>query len=158
MKKLALFFFLLPSFAFAQGGIGNTPRTDIVMLSVVARDSLSDLAFSEIMGLKRYAETNNVDSAALLLAYKDSGNTWTHAVNLSSTVERQYAADVIAKIEKFFHDYADTRKQYYTVYKTKETPSGQRHTYVIVHSSGKKQRTVNWVFYPIGDKLLLGSF
>ncbi len=158
MKKFLFLFVLLPSLACAQGGIGNKPRTDIVMLSAVVRDSLSDLAFSEIMDLKRYAETNNVDSAALLIVYKDSGNTWIHAVNLSNPVERQYVTDVIAKIEKLFHDYADTRKQYYTVYKTKETPSGQRHTYVIVHSSGKKQRTVNWVFYPIGDKLLLGSF
>jgi hypothetical protein len=158
MRLIFLFLILTPSLVFAQGGIGNKPRTDIVMLSAIARDSLSDLAFSEIMDMKHYAETNNLDSGALLMVYKDSGNVFTHAVNLSNPVERQYATDMLAKVEKLFHDYADVRKQYYTVYKTKETPSGQRHTYVIVHSSGKKQRTVNWVFYPIGDKLLLGSF
>lgn len=157
--KFSLIFFalLLPASVFAQG-IGVKPRTDIVMLSAVARDSLSDLVYSEIQDLKRYSESNNLDSAVLEMAYKDSGNLYTHSINLSNPAERQYAADELAKLGKLFHDYPDMRKQYYTVYKTKETPSGQRHTYVIVQSEGKKQRTVNWVFFPIGDKLLLGSF
>jgi hypothetical protein len=149
---------ILSSNALAQGGIGNKPRTDLVMLSAVVRDSLSDLAFEEIMNLKRYAESNNIDSAAMLMAYKDTSKVWTRAINLADSAERQYVVATLAKIGKLFHDFSDTRKQYYTVYKTKETPSGQKHTYVIVHSSGKKQRTVSWIFYPIGDKLLLGEF
>ena len=158
MKIIFLPLLLISSIAFAQGGIGNKPRTDLVMLSAVARDSLSDLAFEEILDLKRYAESNNTDSAALIMAYKDTSKVWARAIKLSDSAERQYVVATLAKIGKLFHDYSDTRKQYYTVYKTKETPSGQKHTYVIVHSSGKKQRTVSWIFYPIGDKLLLGEF
>ena len=158
MKIIILPLLFISSLAFAQGGIGNKPRTDLVMLSAVARDSLSDIVYSEIMDLKRYAESNNIDSAAMLMAYKDTSKVWTRAINLSDSAERVYVIATLAKIGKLFHDYSDTRKQYYTVYKTNETPSGQKHTYQIVHFSGKKQRTVSWIFYPIGDKLLLGDF
>ena len=158
MKKFLLAILLLPSLSHAQGGIGNKPRTDLVMLSAVASDSLSDIVFSEIQDLKRFSSSNNLDSAALLIAYKDSGNTWNHAVNLADSAQRQYAVDMLDKIGKLFHDYSEMSKKYYTVYKTKETPSGQKHIYQIVHGSGKKLRTISWVAYPIGDKLLIGSF
>ncbi|HEY3874671.1 MAG TPA: hypothetical protein VGM92_04290, partial [Candidatus Kapabacteria bacterium] len=158
MKKVLFLILVMPCVGFAQGGIGVKPRTDLVMLSAIARDSLSDLAYSEILDLKRYAETNNLDSAALLIAYKDSGNLYTHAVNLSNPVERAYASDMLQKIAKLFNVYADMTKRYYTVYKTTETPSGQKHIYQIGHGSGKKQVTKSWVFYPIGGNMLLGSF
>jgi hypothetical protein len=158
MKKILFLILLIPSLAFAQGGLGNKPRTDIVMLSQVTRDSLSDVVFSHIMDLKRFAELNNVDSAAPLIAWKDTSKQWLRAVNLANPAERAYVADLLTKINKLFHDFPDTRRDYYTVFKTKDTPSGQKHIYQIVHLNGKKQRRMSWIFYPIGDQLLLGDF
>jgi hypothetical protein len=158
MKKLLFLTLLLPSLSFAQGGIGNKPRTDLVMLSAVARDSLSDLVFQNIMDLKRMAETNQVDSAAPMIAFEDSSKAWTRSANPSNPAERDYVARELAKIKILFDQYPDTHREYYAVFKTKDTPSGEKHLYQIHHVSGKKQRMVSWVFYPIGDKLLLGSF
>jgi hypothetical protein len=158
MKKILFVLLLFPSLAFAQGGLGNQPRTDIVMLSQVTRDSLSDVVFQHIMDLKRFAESNNVDSAALLIANKDTSKQWLRAVNLANPTERDYVASELVKINKLFHDFPDTRRDYYTVFKTKDTPSGQKHIYQILHTSGKKQSRKSWVFYPIGDQLLLGDF
>jgi hypothetical protein len=158
MQKYLFVLLFIPSLAFAQGGLGNKPRTDIVMLSQVTRDSLSDVVFSHIMDLKRFAESNNVDSAAPLMAWKDTSKQWLRAVNLANPAERAYVADLLTKINKLFHDFPDTRRDYYTVFKTKDTPSGQKHIYQIVHLNGKKQRRMSWIFYPIGDQLLLGDF
>ncbi len=158
MKKLLIALVLFPSLAIAQGGLGNKPRTDIVMLSQVVRDSLSDVVFGHIMDLKHFAETNNIDSAALLIAHKDTSKQWLRAVNVNDSGEHAYVSGVLVKINKLFHDFPDTRRDYYTVFKTQDTPSGQKHISQIVHLNGKKQRRVSWTFYPIGDKLLLGEF
>ncbi len=157
MKKILFTLLLFPSLAFAQGGIGNKPRTDLVMLSQVTRDSLSDVVFAHIMDLKRFAESNNVDSAALLIANKDTSKQWLRAANASNPAERAYVADILAKVSKIFQDFPDTRRDYYTVFKTKDTPSGQKHISQILHTNGKKQRRVSWTFYLIGDQLLLGE-
>ena len=157
MKKILFTLLLFPSITFAQGGLGNQPRTDIVMLSQVTRDSLSDVVFANIMDLKRYAETNNVDSAAALIANKDTSKQWLRATNPKDSTERAYVSAILEKINKLFHDFPDTRRDYYTVFKTKDTPSGQKHIYQILHTNGKKQRRVSWTFYLIGDKLLLGE-
>ncbi len=158
MKKILFTLLLFPAFAFAQGGLGNQPRTDIVMLSQVTRDSLSDVVFTHIMDLKRFAESNNVDSAAPLMAWKDTSKQWLRPVNLATPAERDYVTGELVKINKLFHDFPDTRRDYYTVFKTKDTPSGQKHIYQILHTNGKKQSRKSWVFYPIGDQLLLGEF
>ncbi len=158
MKKLAFIILLIPSLAFAQGGLGNQPRTDIVMLSQVTRDSLSDVVFQHIMDLKRFAETNNIDSAAPLIAHKDTSKQWLRAANPSDSSERAYVAGILIKINKLFHDFPDTRRDYYTVFKTKDTPSGQKHISQILHTNGKKQSRKSWTFYLIGDQLLLGEF
>jgi hypothetical protein len=116
------------------------------------------LVFQNIMDLKRMAETNQVDSAAPMIAFEDSSKSWTRAANPSNPAERDYVARELAKIKILFDQYPDTHREYYAVFKTKDTPSGEKHLYQIHHVSGKKQRMVSWVFYPIGDKLLLGSF
>jgi hypothetical protein len=158
MKKFWIILLLSPSLAFAQGGLGNKPRTDIVMLSQVTRDSLSDVVFSNIMDLKRFAETNNVDSAASLIANKDTSKQWLRTANPKDPAEQAYVAGILAKIKALFHDFPDSRRDYYTVFKTKDTPSGQKHIYQILHTNGKKQRRMSWTFYLIGDKLLMGDF
>ncbi|MFI5201492.1 MAG: hypothetical protein ACHQNE_03815 [Candidatus Kapaibacterium sp.] len=158
MKITILSLLLLPSLAFAQGGIGNKPRTDIVMLSQVIRDSLSDQVFQNIMDLKRMAETNQVDSAAPLIAFEDSTKVWMRAANPGNPAERAYVVGELTKIKKLFDDFSEAHPMYFAVFKTKETPSGEKDLYQIRQISGKKQRMVSWVFYPIGDKLLLGSF
>src|SRR5947207_4961436 len=53
----------------AQGGMGKLPREDVVMLSQVVRDSLSDEMFARISDLKRFALANNLDSAAPMIAW-----------------------------------------------------------------------------------------
>ncbi len=151
--------------AYAQGGIGNKPRTDIVMLSQLVRDSLSDEVFARIMELKRYAETGNVDSAAALIAYNGHvakgqptpTDRWARAMNPQNADERTEVQNILAKVSKLFQEYPDTHREYYAVFKTKDTPSGQKHLYQIHHVNGKKQRMVSWTFYPVGDKLLLGE-
>jgi hypothetical protein len=158
MQKYFFTLLLFPSLAFAQGGLGNQPRTDIVMLSQITRDSLSDVVFQHIMDLKRFAESNNVDSAAPLIAWKDTSKQWLRGVNPATLAEREYVAGVLIKINKLFHDFPDTRRDYYTVFKTKDTPSGQKHISQILHLNGKKQSRKSWTFYLIGDQLLLGEF
>jgi hypothetical protein len=78
-------------------------------------------------------------------------------VNLATPAERDYVAGMLTKINKLFQDFPDTRRDYYTVFKTKDTPSGQKHIYQILHLNGKKQSRKSWTFYPIGDQLLLGE-
>ena len=158
MKLILLFLILMPSLTFAQGGIGNKPRSDIVMLSQVVRDSLSDIVFSNIMDLKRMAETNQVDSAAPMIALKDSLKTFTRAANPANPVERAYVAGMLAKINTLFHAYDNMEPLYFAIFKTKDTPSGEKDLYQIRQGSGRRKRMVSWVFYPIGDKLLLGIF
>ncbi len=152
--------------AYAQGGIGNKPRQDIVMLSQVARDSLSDVVFQNIMDLKRFAESGNIDSAAALIAYNGHvakgqpvpTDRYARAMNAQNPEERAEVQNILARIQKLFQDYPDTHREYYAVFKTKDTPSGQKHLYQIHHVNGKRQRMVSWTFYPVGDKLLLGDF
>jgi hypothetical protein len=158
MKKFIFLILLFPSLTFAQGGLGNKPRTDIVMLSQMVRDSLSDVVFGHIMDLKGYAASNNIDSAAPLIAIKDTSKQWLRAANPGDSAERAYVTSTLQKIDQLFRDFPETRRDYYTVFKTKDTPSGQKHISQIVHLNGKKQRRVSWVFYLIGDKLLLGEF
>jgi hypothetical protein len=158
MKIAAFLLLILPTAVLAQGGIGNMPRTDIVMLSQVIRDSLSDQVFQNIMDLKRMAETNQIDSAAPMIAFEDSTKIWTRAANAASPAEREYIAGTLTKIHTLFQTYSEPHPMYFAVFKTKDTPSGEKDLYQIRQIDGKKQRMVSWLFYPIGDKLLLGSF
>ena len=158
MKRFLLGALFFPSIAFAQGGIGNKPRTDLVMLSAIVRDSLSDQVFQNIMDLKRMAETNQVDSAAAMIAWKDTSKIWARATNPANSEEHTYVATMLTKINALFHDYPESHKMYYAVFKTKDTPSGQKHLYQIKQVNGKHERMVSWVFYPVGDKLLLAEF
>jgi hypothetical protein len=166
MKCFQFYLLLLPAllistFAKAQGGIGNKPRTDLVMLSASVRDSLSDEVFQHILDLRHYAETDLVDSAAPWIAFQgnaDKTDRWARAINLSNPDEKARVVSIFEKLKKLFHDYPDTHREYYAVFKTKDAPSGQLHLYQIHHVNGKKQRMVSWNFYPIGDRLLLGDF
>ena len=159
---LLLFVLLvIPCLSSAQGGIGNMPRSDIVMLHQSVRDSLSDEVFGHIMDLKRYAETGLVDSAASIVAYNGQPNKmekWARAVNIQDSSEKARVVNILDRVNKLFHEYPDTQREYYAVFKTKDAPSGQLDLYQIHHVNGARQRMVSWTFYPIGDKLMLGDF
>ena len=83
MKTLFLLFTLLlfSSSLHAQGGMGKLPREDVVMLSQVVRDSLSDEMFAKISDLRRFALASNADSAAPLIACKDTGKSMVSGLN-----------------------------------------------------------------------------
>src|ERR1051326_7428484 len=108
MKILVLLATLLiisSSFVRAQGGIGVKPRTDLVMLGAIERDSVADLIFSEITDLKRFAATGNKDSAALMMGWmgaKTDTIKWTRFVNMQNTDEKTYVETVLAKADKLF--------------------------------------------------------
>ena len=152
---------IVPSLSSAQGGIGNMPRSDIVMLRQSVRDSLADEVFAHIMDLKRYAETGLVDSAALIVAYNGQPNKmekWARGVNVQDSSEKARVMNVLDRVNKLFREYPETKREYYAVFKTKDAPSGQLDLYQIHHVNGARQRMVSWTFYPIGDKLMLGDF
>ncbi len=150
-----------PLIAHAQGGIGNKPRTDLVLLGAVERDSMADEMFARIMDLKRYAEAGQVDSAALIISWpggpKDSLR-WTRLVNLQNPEEKARVMTILDRVNKLFHDYPDTKREYFAIFKEKASPAGRRYHYQIHHVNGNKQKMVSWAFYGLGDKLMLGDF
>ena len=161
MKFLALFLLLLPTLLQAQGGIGNKPRTDIVMLPQAVRDSLADEITSHINDLKRYAEGNMIDSAAQWIAFNgnaDKSGRWSRAMNATDSAERVRVQTMLDKARKLFHEYPEMKPQYFAVFKTADAPSGQKDLYQIHHVNGNKKKMVSWTYYPVGDKLLLGDF
>lgn len=165
MKKPTLLFlltlFVLPVVTRAQGGIGNMPRADIVMLRQTVRDSLSDEVFAKILQLKAYAEAGQIDSAAAIIAYNgapDKTSKWGRPINLQNADEKSRVETLLAKIKQLFADYPEQVREYYAVFKDKDNPAGQRHVYQIHFNKGKTQRMVNWTFFPVGDVLMLGEF
>ncbi len=152
---------LAPSIIHAQGGIGNKPRTDLVLLGAVERDSMADEMFARIMDLKRYALANQVDSAALMISWpgqpKDSLR-WTRLVNMGVLEEKTRVTTILDRITRLFHDFPDTKREYFAIFKEKASPAGRRYHYQIHHVNGGKQKMVSWAFYGIGDKLALGDF
>src|SRR5438876_8223382 len=94
---------LLPTILNAQGGIGNKPRTDIVMLSQSVRDSLSDEVFAHILDLRHYAETDQVDSAAPWIAFNglpDKTGRWSRAINLQNPDEKARVASIFERMKR----------------------------------------------------------
>jgi hypothetical protein len=164
MKTLVLLATLLTlstSFVRAQGGIGNKPRTDLVMLGAMERDSIADLIFSEISDLKRFSETNNADSAALMMGWmgaKTDSMKWTRFVNAQNAEEKAYVQTVLAKAQKLFKAQPESHRKYFAVFKEPKTPGGRKYLYQIDQSDGKRSRMVSWTFYGNGDKLMLGDF
>ncbi|HWF43313.1 MAG TPA: hypothetical protein VG537_01600 [Candidatus Kapabacteria bacterium] len=151
----------IPTIVKAQGGIGNMPRSDIVMLRQSVRDSLADEVYAKILDLKHYGETGQTDSASQIIAYNGQPNKaekWARPVNIQDSAEKARVITILNKVNKLFNDYPDVHREYYAVFKTKDAPSGQMYLYQIHHVNGNKQRMVSWVFYPIGDKLLFGDF
>src|SRR4051812_25078503 len=113
MKTLVLLAILLSvstSFVRAQGGIGVKPRTDLVMVGAEERDSLATEALTRIQDLKRYAETGDQDSAALIIAHKgtkDDQYIWSRPVSVSEPLEKDYVAAVLGKIGKVSKSYPE---------------------------------------------------
>jgi hypothetical protein len=160
MKILFILFLILVSSAlYAQGGMGKLPREDVVMLSQVVRDSLSDEMFARISDLKRFALANNLDSAAPLIACKDTGKVvrWSHVCSLTNQNDAERARQVIEKLKKMFMDYPDMHQEYFAVFKTKDAESGQMLHYQINLIKGSRKRMVSFHYYPIGDKILFGD-
>lgn len=162
MKLLLLLSLIIfTSSVYAQGGMGKLPREDVVMLSQVVRDSLSDEMFAKITDLKRYALANNTDSAAPLIAFNTGGGkvwSWSRACDLKNPDDAKRIADVLAKLKKMFTDYPDPMHQeYFAVFKTKDTPSGQLVHYQINLMKGSKKKMTSFHYYAVDDKLLYGD-
>ncbi|MEP7233864.1 MAG: hypothetical protein ABI778_01090 [Ignavibacteriota bacterium] len=151
----------LSSNLFAQGGMGKLPREDVVMLSQMVRDSLSDEMFARITDLQRYALADNADSAAPLIAYNTGGGKiweWSRPCDLKNPDDAKRVSDVMAKLKKMFTDYPDAMHQeYFAVFKTKDAPSGQLVHYQINLTKGAKKKMTSFHYYPVGDKLLYGD-
>ena len=144
---------------FAQGGMGKMPREDVVMLSQMVRDSLSDEMFGHITNLKRYALAGNLDSAATEIACRDTGKVikWSHAASLTNHEEAERVEDIVKKMKKMFTDYPDMHQEYFAVFKSKNADSGQMLHYQINLIKGNKKKMVSFHYYPIGDKILFGD-
>lgn len=157
-----LLILLSPALTSAQrGGIGVQPRSDLVMLGAVERDSVADEIFSHIIALKRYAETHQVDSAALIIGFlgnKTDSMKWTRTVNLQNPDEKSYVESLLEKANKLFKASPESHREYFAVFKDKATPGGRKYLYQITQSDGKHKRMVSWNFYGFGDKLMLGDF
>src|SRR6516225_4226165 len=96
---------LCASHSFAQGGMGKMPREDVVMISQVLRDSLSDEMFARINDLKRFALANNTDSAAGLIAFNTGGGkvwAWTRPCDLKNPDDAKRVTDVLVKFKKMY--------------------------------------------------------
>jgi hypothetical protein len=144
----------------AQGGIGNMPREDLVMLRAVVQDSLAGEAFAKVMQLKRYAAGNMIDSAALIIAHAGGPakeERWARTVSLANDPEKVRAAQLLEKLNKLFVDFPEQEKLYYAVFKDKDNPAGQKHFLKIRCKNGKKMREMSLTFFPIGDQLMLGE-
>jgi len=140
--------------------MGKLPREDVVMISQVLRDSLSDEMFARITDLKRFALANNLDSAAPLIACKDTGKVakWTHACVLTNPSDAEHVKQVVEKIKKMYTDYPDDMHQeYFAVFKSKDVESGQMLHYQINLTKAGKKRMAYFHYYPIGDKILYGD-
>jgi hypothetical protein len=161
MKILSIFLLLMfASSLYAQGGMGKLPREDVVMLSQVVRDSLSDEMFARITDLKRFALAGNLDSAATLIACKDTGKVvkWSHVCSLKNPADAERAKLVVEKIKKMYTDYPDEMHQeYFAVFKTKDAVSGQMLHYQINLTKGAKKRMAYFHYYSIDDKILYGD-
>ena len=140
--------------------MGKLPREDVVMLSQVVRDSLSDEMFARITDLKRYVIASNMDSAAVAIAW-NGGTTklgmWAHPCSLVNADEAKHVSDVAAQLKKLFTDFPDMHQEYFAVFKSKDAPSGQMMHYQINLLKGNKKRMVSFHYYPVGDKLLFGN-
>lgn len=149
----------LSSSLYAQGGMGKMPREDVVMLSQMVRDSLSDEMFAHITNLKKYALAGNLDSAAAEIACRDTGKVvkWTHAASLSNPEDAKRVHEVVEKIKKMLTDYPEMHQEYFAVFKSKDTPAGQMMHYQINLIKGSKKKMTSFHYYPIGDKLLFGD-
>ncbi|MDP4219751.1 MAG: hypothetical protein Q8916_03135 [Bacteroidota bacterium] len=162
MKKLLAFCFalLFAGSLYAQGGMGKLPREDVVMLSQVVRDSLSDEMFGHILNLKRYALAGNLDSAATEIAWNGGATKegrWAHACSLANQLEADHVKEVVEKFRKMFTEYPDMHQEYFAVFKSKDSPAGQMMHYQINLVKGNKKRMVSFHYFPIGDRLLYGE-
>ncbi len=139
--------------------MGKMPREDVVMLSQMVRDSLSDEMFGHINNLKRYALSGNLDSTATEIACRDTGKVikWSHAASLSNHEEAERVEEIVEKIKKMFTDNPEMHQEYFAVFKTKNADSGQMLHYQINLIKGNKKKMVSFHYYPIGDKLLFGD-
>lgn len=146
---------------FAQGGMGKMPREDVVMISQFVRDSLSDEMFARINDLKRFSLADNADSAAPLIACNTGQGkvwAWTRECSMQNPDDAKRVADVMAKVKKLFTDYPDEMHQeYFAMFKSKDTPSGQMLHYQINLTKGSKKKMTSFHYFPIGDKILFGD-
>lgn len=158
---LLLSLIIFSSSLYAQGGMGKLPREDVVMLSQMVRDSLSDEMFAKITDLRRFALANNADSAAPLIAFNTGDGkvwSWSRACDLKNPDDAKRVSDVLTKMKKMFSDYPDPMHQeYFAVFKTKDAPSGQLVHYQINLMKGSKKKMTSFHYYPVEDKLLFGD-
>ena len=151
---------LSASQSFAQGGMGKMPREDVVMISQVLRDSLSDEMFARLVDLKKYSLEGNMDSAAGLIAF-DGGaaknDKWSRVTTMSNPEDAARVKVVTEKLKKLFTDFNEMHQQFFAVFKNKDTPAGKFMLYQIDLTKGSKKRMVSFKYFPVGDKLLFGE-
>ena len=155
-----LFFVFSASTLCAQGGIGNMPRTDLVMLSAVTRDSLADELLAKIEQLRSFAQQNKLDSAGFIIAYdggKEKVGKWARAVNLGDAEEKARVVLFLDKLNKLYATSPQVHHEYFAAFKDKDNPAGMMLLYQIKYVTGKTSHMVSYRFYPIGDVLMLGE-
>lgn len=146
-----------------HGGIGVKPRTDLVMLSAVERDSIADEIFARITEIKDFVASDQtmvdgISSKIGWMGVKTDTVKWTRPVDPKIGEERAYLDGVLAKAKKLFATMPESHRKYFAVFKEPKTPSGRKYLYQIEQSDGKHNRLVSWTFYGYGDKLMLGDF
>jgi len=157
---LFLLLFIVQSTAHAQGGIGNMPREDLVLVSAIARDSLADEVYAKIVQLRTFAAENKIDSAGQIIAYNGApikDHKWARSLNLTDPIERARAQSLLDKLKKIYQDFPELHREYFAIFKNKDNPAGQMELYQIKYENGKKSRMVSYSFYPIGDVMMLGD-
>jgi len=156
-----LAFLSLPVVTKAQGGIGTKPRDDLYMVSAVVRDSLGEEVYARIQDFRRYAETNNLDSAGSITIF-NGGTTgaegkWARPINMQNADEHARVEALVTKLTKITKDFPDMKREYYAIFKDKDNPAGQKHLYQMTFSNGKKTRKVSFTVFPVEDRMLIGD-
>ena len=136
------------------------PRSDLVMLSAVTRDSLADEVYNKILDLKHYAEIHRMDSAAMIVAYNGAltkDGKWARAVNIKNDTEMVRVSMLLDRIQKLYAVNPDIHREYFAVFKDKDNPAGEKLLYQINFATGGHKHMVSFTFYPVGDLLMLGD-
>lgn len=166
MRKIPILSFLAligicSTQSFAQGGIGTTPREDLVKLRATVRDSLNAEIHNKVLDLKRYVDAGQLDSITAIIAHNGGATKegkWARTVSMTNPDEATRVTALQDKITKLYKEFSAFEGKYYAIFKNADNPYGQQHLYQMEFTDGgKKRRKVSFTFYPVGEKMLLGD-